>query len=68
MAAHTAPVFFTVFQTPAQMAGVQRLIASVRRNELVCIAYEERIFHPDAVDDIIINPPLKAWLAQQFRM
>ena len=34
-------------------------------NDLVCVAYEDRSLHPDAVADIRIEEPLRAWLVAQ---
>lgn len=34
-------------------------------NELVCIAYEDRLLNPDEVKDIDIHEPLRAWLFQK---
>jgi hypothetical protein len=32
-------------------------------DDLVCIAYEDRSLHPDVVDDVNINEPLRSWLS-----
>jgi len=32
-------------------------------NELVCIAYENRPLNPDAMTDIVVEEPLRTWLA-----
>jgi hypothetical protein len=32
-------------------------------NDLVCIAYEDRSLHPDEVDDIRIDEPIRSWLS-----
>jgi hypothetical protein len=32
-------------------------------NDLVCIAYENRLLDPNQVDDIAIHEPLRSWLS-----
>jgi len=34
-------------------------------DDLTCITYEERPLHPDQVEDITINDPLKSWLRER---
>jgi hypothetical protein len=50
--------------------NLQPQIPEARRvrvlNDIVCTAYEDRSLHPDDVEDIGIEEPLRAWLAAQM--
>ena len=51
--------------------NLQQRVPEQRRakvlNHLVCIACEERSLDPEVVEDILIEEPLRSWLAERYR-